>query len=193
MSARGAVRSRLFFGFWPDVATRAALKQCAQAHPVSAGRPITPAQWHLTLAFCGWQSATVSAQLADLEIVSALPVVQVALDRRLFWPEARAFVLEAADPPPSLLSMQRIFQQHLHALGVRVDAQPYRPHVTLVRGMVDAPTGPWVVPLAPPVVWSLDDLVLVASQPQAEGSIYTPVSRWRHDPTVGAFIPIELS
>ena len=53
------------------------------------------AQWHLTLAFCGWQSATVCAQLAQLDMIRALPAIGVELDRRIFWPEARAWVLEA--------------------------------------------------------------------------------------------------
>jgi len=150
-----------------------------------------PAQWHLTLAFCGWQSATVCAQLAQLDMIRALPAIGVELDRRIFWPEARAWVLEACEPPASLLSMQRIFQQHLHAMGVRVDPKPYRPHVTWVRGVAEAPTGPWVMPLSPPILWPLHELVLMASQPNQEGSVYTPVSRWRHDATADAFIPIE--
>jgi 2'-5' RNA ligase len=191
MNAPKAAKSRLFFAFWPDAATLAALQTTEEAAPVLVGRPVAPAQWHLTLAFCGWQSPTVCAQLARLDMIRALPAIGVTLDRRIFWPEARAWVLEACEPPPSLLSMQRIFQQHLHSVGVRADPKPYRPHVTWARGVTDAPTGPWVVPLLSPILWPLHELVLMASQPNQAGSVYTPVSRWRHDAAAGAFIPIE--
>ena len=179
MSADGSQPSqRVFFASWPDEATRAALRAAAGPQLAGAGRVVPADNLHLTLEFLGNVPAAQLARLAAIGAALAWPATLVLLDRLDVWPRARVVVAAPSAPPPALIELQAELRGRLGAAGFRVDAHPFRPHVTLAR---DAPAAPRAT-LAPPVAWPLAELALIASQAAPGASRYRPLARWpRHE------------
>jgi RNA 2',3'-cyclic 3'-phosphodiesterase len=170
-----APSQRLFFASWPDAATRAALRAAATRRPVEAGRAIAPDHLHLTLAFLGSVAVAEVGRLTAIGAALAWPASDVLLDRLDYWPRARILAAVPSSPPPALLELEAQLHGRLDAAGFAVDAQRFRPHVTLAR---DVPALP-AAALAPPVAWPLAELALVVSETAPGGSRYRPLARWR--------------
>ena len=175
MTAGGrAASQRVFFASWPDETTRAALKAAAGPRLPRAGRAVPAENLHLTLVFLGNATAAQVERLAAIGAALAWPAVDVPLDRLDWWPRARVVVAAASTPPPALLALRAQLHGQLSAAGFRVEAHPFRPHVTLAR---DAPALPRTT-LAPPVAWPLGELALIASEAAPGASRYRPLARW---------------
>ncbi len=175
MSAGGrAPPQRLFFASWPDEVTRAALLAAAGPQLPQVGRTLPAGNLHLTLVFLGNVPAAGLASLLRVGAALVWPATEVRLDRLDCWPRARVLVAVTSTPPPALLELEAELRNRLAAAGLRLAAQPFRPHVTLAR---DVPARP-AAALAPPVAWPLAELALVASQASPGGSCYRPLARW---------------
>jgi 2'-5' RNA ligase len=172
-----APSQRLFFASWPDAATRASLRAAAARRSPQAGRVLPGDKLHLTLEFLGNVPVADVARLAAIGASLAWPATDVLLDRLDFWPGARILVALPSAPPPALLDLKTLLHDRLDAAGFRLEAQPFRPHVTLAR---DVPALP-VAALEPPVVWPLAELALVASEAAPGGSRYRSLARWPAD------------
>lgn len=126
-----AATARLFLALCPPPAVRAALAAHVQAWrwPAQARR-YAPDDWHLTLHFLG---AVPRARIEDLHAGLAVPVAPftLRLGLPLCWPQGLAVLLPDASPP--LLRLHEQLGQAVRTLGLRTDARPYRPHVTLAR------------------------------------------------------------
>jgi len=154
--------ARLFFALWPapEVAQALDAGWTAAAHAHCGGRRMRPDTLHLTLAFLG---AVEPARIAPLSaLTGALHVPPGEIQLSQYGRFERASVVwagpDAADG--ALNSLHDKLWHALGDLGWPVPAQPFRPHVTLLRDTRVAPPSP-----PAPLVWRYDRCVLVRSEP----------------------------
>ncbi len=163
-----------FLALWPPRGLRAGLS--ALADRACGGRPVGPADVHLTVLYLG--------PLADDEqnrVVIALrevrvPAFRLSLDRLGIFRSGRVFWVGPAIAPASLVLLNALLASlDLPRRAAQAGARrPFRPHVTLVRGARQAQTGV----LDPPLSWTVRDLVLAVRAPGGRG-VYRRLARWR--------------
>ncbi|HCN03789.1 RNA 2',3'-cyclic phosphodiesterase [Pantoea ananatis] len=125
---------RLFFAITPPEALQQQLVHW-RAHTFSedAGRPIAAANLHLTLAFLGDVSPETSTQLQTLASCIRQPAFDVALDDAGHWPRPGVVWLGCQRPPRGLLQLASLLRAQAARHGCGQPAQPFHPHVTLLR------------------------------------------------------------
>lgn len=167
---------RLFFALWPDERLRAELLAWRQRLG-QPGRLVPDHNLHLTLAFLGNQPEEGLADLlTQADSIQAAQTIQAAappalvLDRFGWFPHAQVLWL-GGQANPALQDFQQRLSQAMTALGIRLDARPWRPHITLFRKVADRP----VLPAAEARHWPPQEFVLVESLP---GRPYEILQRW---------------
>jgi RNA 2',3'-cyclic 3'-phosphodiesterase len=126
---------RLFYALWPDAASNAALSRVAETLALpAAARPVRPEDRHITLAFLGTVPEVVRPALAAL-LEPWPPLTACVLDRLEYWSDAGALVATASQLPADWVDCRSRLVRRLPALGLRVEERPWRPHVTLARGV----------------------------------------------------------
>ena len=188
MSAVGGAPSsrpvrRLFFALWPDEVTRAALaSQTRNAVRGCGGRPVPPANYHLTLAFIGNQPADLFDRIvAAATRVRAAPF-ELTLEHYGHWPKPRVFWIGPAPAasegaantpsPPAVIASQ--LWDRLEALGLDRELRPFRAHVTLARKVAALPE----VPSPEPLIWKASSFALVESVTAPSGAVYSVVAEF---------------
>ncbi len=167
--------ARVFFALWPDAATRDRLARAAGLlHAACGGRIPKPENIHLTLAFLG---QIPRARLDGLRAAAGrvngraheLPVERFGWFRRnhVAW----------AGPlrtPGALLKLVDSLEQALKRDRFPFDVRPYEAHVTLLRKAKcrEVPI------LDAPFDWPVREFVLVESELNEAGSIYSIIGRW---------------
>jgi 2'-5' RNA ligase len=165
---------RLFFALWPDDTTRDALNRTGKwLHQHWGGRRMRADTLHITLAFLGDLSAMQLDTL--LQGVHDIPVgtFELSLDQAGHWPHNRIGWLGLSQPSRPLDNLVQALRDQLRALDIPFDARPHTPHITLLR---KAQGGAAVECRA--VNWAVNVLVLVASNPLADGAHYDVLKRW---------------
>ena len=165
---------RVFFALWPPPELQRVLAEWAQSlQKQTGGRPQTPERIHATLAFIGAASAPQVSALLTVGDTLSPPRSELVLDQLGFW--ARNGVLWAGcrETDPRLLAFVDQLQQQLRRLGFRLEARPFRPHITLLR-RARRRARTKITPLA----WPVNDFVLARSQLSPGGSEYTILRRW---------------
>ena len=174
--ARRSTR-RLFFALWPDTGTRAALaRETRKAVRRCGGRPVPPANYHLTLAFLGNQPVDLfDAIVAAAATVRAAPF-ELTLERYGHWPKPRVFWIgpspvsseEAATALSAPAGLAAQLWDRLEVLGLRREPRPFRAHVTLARKVAALPE----VPPPDPLIWKASSFALVESVTEQSGAVY---------------------
>ena len=161
---------RLFTALWPEPDVRAAIAAVSQSMAWPGGaRPTAHAKLHMTLHFLGDVDDDRLPALCTALAVPA-PAFELRLDQLQAWPGGLLVLCPSSIPPP--LARQRAdLAERLLALGVRVDARAFAPHVTLARR---APPHCAQRSL-PPVRWPVRGHALVQSTPQGG---YAVLQRW---------------
>jgi 2'-5' RNA ligase len=167
-------RPRLFFAFWPDTAARASLESARAALFPLDGRPVAPADLHVTAAFLGSVDASRLAALQRL--AATVPPFELRFDRVGYWAKPRVLVALARESPVRAVQAIDALWSQLARLGFRRDPRPWRPHVTLAReARPPRRDPPWQA-----VTWPVDRLVLVESLPTGQsgtgGARYRPLA-----------------
>lgn len=126
---------RLFIGLWPDGVLGAALERVAASVAVPPGaRRVGAADRHLTLVFLG-----VVPEVARPGIEALLPsfaaLSPLGLDELAVWPESRVWVATAREVPMDWRRAVDALRGRVSAVGLRVAADDWRPHVTLARAV----------------------------------------------------------
>ena len=169
---------RLFFALWPDDALRSTLApRLAELQPGGrgAGRPQSPAQWHVTLEFLGpVPAARLSAAEGAAASVRAAPF-ELVLDTVEHWRRPEVLCLTARIAPAPLVSLVTQLRGALAERGFEPERRAYRAHLTLARKVTHAVD----VPVFQPIHWPALDFALVESVTDRAGSRYTPLERWR--------------
>ena len=160
---------RLFLALWPSAALREALVAWQRDWSWSAGAALVrPERLHLTLHFLGAvDAARLPALREGLDVTGEPFKLDLHTGRPGVWPGGIA-VLETA-APPALLGLHARLGQALQALGLPLEARPWRPHLTFARKAA----GSRPPPAGPAAAWqAAGDFVLVRSTP---GQGYTIV------------------
>lgn len=153
-----AVRHRVFIALWPDDAVRDRLDALAR-NLTDPGRPVPRAHLHLTLAFAGVLS-TVQAECLgkQLPVLSCAPIPLV-LDQLGYFARPKVRWIGPTEWPSALDDLAREARALCRECGVRLDAQPFHPHVTLRRF---APSPAESTPFTS-IGWTARRIVLVES------------------------------
>lgn len=166
---------RLFFALWPDAELQQAVFARIQGSMRrGGGRPVRPENFHLTLAFLGDVPAERRACLERAaDTVRAAPF-ELELERLGYWRRARVVWLGPVERPPEPPPLVPALWQALIPCGYRPETRPFFPHLTLVRKANRGPRGQ----LVEPIIWRVEEFVLVASHLMEEGVRYEILRRW---------------
>ncbi|OYY79911.1 MAG: 2'-5' RNA ligase [Hydrogenophilales bacterium 16-62-9] len=165
---------RLFFALWPDATTRDALNRTGLwLHRHWGGRRMRADTLHLTLSFLGdVPAAQLDVLLRDIQPI-AIERFELSLDRPGYWPHNHIGWLGLSLPSAPLEALVQALRDQLGERAIAFDNRPHTPHVTLLR---KSQGGEALTCL--PVKWSVDEFVLVASDPQADDAHYAVLKRW---------------
>lgn len=169
-----AERRRLFFALWPDEALRRQIAAISASVDWPRGaRQVPAAHLHLTLVFLG----DVPAERVDAvrSVAASLRVApfELSLAGCEHFPRAAVGCLACASVPPALLALNTALRQGLHAQGFALREESFRPHLSVARGLREAPNVPEYAPLR----WPVSEYVLVESRRERTPA-YTVIGRW---------------
>jgi RNA 2',3'-cyclic 3'-phosphodiesterase len=173
--ASGPESQRLFFALWPDEILRHSLYK-ASRRPVrlSGGKPVPPANFHITLAFLGSLDADGERQARQAADGVDAEAFELQLDRLGFWPEPGLLWLGTTQQPVAARALAVALVEALRLRGLEPDAKPFVPHVTLARKVVK----PGQLGALHPLRWPVRDFKLLRSFTHARGSEYQPLASW---------------
>ena len=178
---------RLFFALWPAAQEQQALVDSSAACvAASDGRPIAPANLHVTLAFLG---NVDPARLPQLRVAAqrraaagGTPGGSLRLHFQTVEHWLRPQILcatadEASADARRAWALAAGIRQATLAAGFAPDLKPFHAHVTVARKVARAPPQQ---PLAR-VIWNFDGFALVASTTGAAGSVYSVLESYPLD------------
>jgi 2'-5' RNA ligase len=164
---------RLFFALVPDAAVLRALAGAQQALP-KGGRPVSPANFHVTLAFLGSQDPGILGELQSIAGGLEFPPCTLTLDRFGHFPRAGVVWLGAEDIPDTLQDFRQALVEGLLDAGVEFDRKPWKFHVTLYRRLRKRPE--IMDPVA--IEWRLSGFDLMRSVSVEKGVEYHSLGHW---------------
>jgi 2'-5' RNA ligase len=167
--------ARVFFALVPPPEVQQALGELARETARRAhGRPVPAKNMHVTLAFIGaWPVARLPTLLDAAADIHGEPTT-VVLDTLGAFRRAGIAWIGPSLVPDALPRLAASLAGALSAAGVTLDAQPYRPHVTLARHC----RGPYPEGAAGPFGFGADRFALMQSQTHAEGARYQSLATW---------------
>lgn len=167
--------ARVFFALVPPPEVQQALGELARETAWRAhGRPVPAENMHVTLAFIGaWPVARLPTLFDAAADVHGEPT-NVVLDTLGAFGRAGIAWIGPSLVPDALTRLAASLADGLSAAGVALDAQPYRPHVTLARHC----RGPYPESAAGPFGFDADRFALMQSQTHAEGARYRSLATW---------------
>lgn len=181
---------RLFFALWPDEPMRQAMAQAIrETVRASGGRPVMPANLHVTLAFLGSVPERRLPELAQVARAAtrddAGEPLELSFDHLEYWRAAHLLCAAPAQTSERTAALagrlrsallRSVFAPDLKSSwSVEVGTTgPFRPHVTLARKVYRSPR---TIEMQS-VTWSFTDFVLVDSKTLPEGSVYTVLERF---------------
>ena len=164
---------RLFFALVPDASVRAKVAKVQRSLGVS-GRPVKPANFHVTLAFLGMQRAAVIPRIVDVAAGLRFEPCRVAIDQVGTFARAGVLWLGVSEPPQPLLRFQQTLMDGLQASGIGHDPKPWTFHLTLYRRL--RKPFPNMGPVA--IEWTLEGFDLVESVGARTGVEYHSIGHW---------------
>ncbi|PIE82719.1 MAG: RNA 2',3'-cyclic phosphodiesterase [Candidatus Contendobacter odensis] len=158
---------------WPEDPER---QQLARLAAQAAGKSrVRDANLHLTLVFLGHtEAAHLAAYKTALSSLS-VPLLDLRLDRYGYWPGPRILWLGCSRTPPELYTLVADLNQRLQRCGFTPERRAFQAHITLARRFSGAIPNQ---PLAEPLRWQTNEIVLVESLPSPQGARYHVLSRW---------------
>lgn len=125
---------RLFFALEVPASLQQQLVQWrAENFAEEAGKPVAAANLHLTLAFLGDVSDQTSHKLQQLASRIVQPGFTLALDDAGHWPRPGVVWLGCQRAPRGLLQLAALLRAQAARHGCVQSAQPFHPHITLLR------------------------------------------------------------
>ena len=170
---------RVFFGLEPDQKTILAISDWRDRQFTAAGRPVPPANFHITLAFIGELDEREIEHLClsvDTWLTRSLPRgAALTLDRTGYWHKPGIYWLGPTLCPPELLRLAGKLGILSQRVGGKRDRKAFQPHITLFRGCDRAPPPP----ASPPDFhFIFDHFTLFESRQGRSGVSYHPLTAW---------------
>lgn len=113
----------------------------------------------MTLNFLGHVDNSLIGRLETIGSSRVPAPFTLVIDRIGHWAGSQVIWAGPTSPPGDLLALQSGLARDLSDAGLRVETQPFQPHLTLALG---APSAIEVGPLEP-FTWSVTQLALVES------------------------------
>lgn len=170
---------RLFFGLELEQKTALQISDWRDRQFSDIGRPVPPANFHITLAFIGELSSdrmerlyqTVDQLLDDRPLSGG----KLNLDHTGYWQKPGIYWLAPRSWPRQLDTLAQRLQGVASVIGAKRDKRPYQPHITLFRGCENAPPAPAE---APSMALEYGDFALFESRNGKRGVSYHPLQYW---------------
>jgi len=170
---------RVFFGFTPDASTALAIAAWRDRQLRCVGRPVSPANFHLTLAFVGELPLPAIERLCngvdDWMSRAEVPRDTLTLDRTGYWNRPGIYWLGPTLWPTPLTRLARKLGSLTGAVGGKRDRHAFQPHVTLYRRCTEPPPGP---ALPPAISMEYRQCTLFESRRGRDGVSYHAVQDW---------------
>jgi 2'-5' RNA ligase len=127
---------RLFFALWPeDDWSSRLIEAAAPALSGAGGRALAGVDLHVTLCFLGAvgeaQRAALCVRASQLAAVS----FELEFERLEFWRQAGIVAATVARVPLAAVELAHGLSRVAREVGLTPDPKPWRPHVTLLRGL----------------------------------------------------------
>jgi 2'-5' RNA ligase len=166
---------RLFYAAVPDAATRLQIEAAADTLPLDAGAArVARHNLHLTLAFVGDISAVELPALRNIGAALTAPRFALHFDAYEYWPKPEVVVVAARTIPEPLERLWREVHAALAGHQWAQNPKRLRPHVTLARKVVQAPT----LPALSAFDWRVREWCLMRADTSGGGAVYTVVDTW---------------
>lgn len=141
---------RVFFGLELEATTKLQIADWRDRQLACDGRPVPPANFHITLAFIGPLGDGAIERLCGSveEWLARAPVhgASLALDRTGFWQKPGIYWLGPSAWPKHLELLAQKLGSLASAAGAKRDRNSFQPHITLFRHCVAAPPAPVAIP-----------------------------------------------
>lgn len=138
------------------------------------GRAVPEPNLHLTLAFLGAVPRDRLDTLHGLAAALHCPGFALSLDRSGWWPRQRLVWAGSVVAPAGLLDLAAQLAQGLRESGFSIERRAFKPHVTLLRDVREAPAETGLAGAN----WAVPDFVLACSEPGPRGVRYRIIGRW---------------
>lgn len=170
---------RLFFGLELDAATTLAIADWRDRQLLCQGRPVPPANFHITLAFIGELPMPAIERLCqsvdDWVPGAGLPGATLRLDRIGYWPSPGIFWLGPSEWPGHLSRLAGKLGSLAGAAGSKKDRNSFQPHITLYRRCTEPPPAP---PSIPALEMQYRHCTLFESRQGRQGVSYHALQDW---------------
>ena len=170
---------RLFFALWPEAVVRQRLEALLRRIPADRGRPVHPADLHLTLHFLGdvpAQRHPCLVEAAEAALAEGTEPVELPLQRLGYWRRPRILWVAPELCPASLGILVQSLGERLTRCGYTPERREFAPHITLARkcsaGLLR------VLEPFEEIRWSARELALVASLPVSRPPRYRVLHSW---------------
>ena len=175
---------RVFFAIWPEEAIRNRLCSLSERLGVAcSGRRMIAENIHLTLVFLGEIRASQLDMLRSAANTVREQSFDFIVDRAGYWKYSRLVYATAGEVPQRLIRLVDLLKAHMSANGLSFENKTFKPHITLVR-KVSLNFLPYSLRyLDKPIIWPVNDWVLVKSEQASDRTVYTPIGRWALIPT----------
>ena len=167
--------ARIFFALWPERETQQALlRHGRDIHRLTDGALTRLESIHLTLVFLG------EIDVARIEVARAAGAAAefkpftLSIETAGCWNHNRVAWLAPRNTPVELSTLVATLEAGLRDAGFGLETRPYAPHITVVR---KARCGRMDIAFEP-VVWRVQEFVLVRSELDSAGSRYSVIGRW---------------
>ena len=133
---------RLFYALELDDSVRSAIENWRSSALPAIGKPVPPANFHITLLYLG--------EVGDRDFEKLLyetdriqpPAISLRLDKSGYFARPRVYWVGSEAVPAPLLSLVKDLKRCARKVGLKVDKRPYTPHVTLFRKCAARPPMP---------------------------------------------------
>lgn len=170
---------RLFFALWPDEPMRQAMAQAIrETVRASGGRPVMPANLHVTLAFLGSVPERRLPELAQVARAAARDdagePLELSFDHLEYWRPAHLLCAAPAEASERTAALAGRLHSALLTSVFAPDLKPFRAHVTVARKVLRAGAAGEMHP----VLWRFSTLALIESRTLPAGALYSVVESY---------------
>jgi len=175
----GITIMRVFFGIEPGSETRQSIADWRDRYGLAAGKPVPPANFHVTLAFIGDVNdrdlETLCHTVDEQQRGQAFVAGALTLDRVGYWPGPAIYWMGTSQDVPQISQLAHKLQSLSGRVGGRSTKKAFTPHITLYRNCGAPPPAPVVLP---DIELTYTQITLFESKPGRTGVSYHPLAEW---------------